>query len=118
MHAFHNRVCGSTHSQMIPQFRQASALGCTAQKTVVPDAHKALWQDVLRKPTHELQLCKFHAPFTPLTPIIFIAKANLPLTNLLQPVVADGNFVAVSPQILHHLSGPAKRTLGIHHPGF
>ena len=116
VHALCSCFGGSTYVQMVAQFGQALAFGRAAQKAVVPDANKALRQDVLHKAPYELQLRKLHAPLAPLLAVVFVAKTHLALANRLQPVVADNYFVGKSAQILHHLPRPSKGPFGIHHP--
>jgi len=101
---------------MVAQFGQALAFGRTAQKAVVPDAHTALWQDVLCKAPYKLELRKLHAPLASLLAVVVVAKTNLALANRLQPVIADGYFVGISAQILHHLPRPSKGPFGIYYP--
>jgi hypothetical protein len=100
---------GSAYLQVSPQFRQTLALCRAAQKAVVPDAHKGFGQDVLRKPPNELLLRKLHAPLPPLRAVVFVAKTHLSLSNSLETIVADSNFMGVPPQIFHYLPRTAKR---------
>ena len=67
------------------------------------NAYKTLRQDVLRRSSDKFQLRQLHVPVSALLAVVFITKPHLTLPNLLEPAVADGAFVGVSPQILHHL---------------
>src|SRR5690625_2525760 len=51
-------------------------------------------------------------------PIILITKTNLRIRNFLDPMIADGNFVAVPTQVFDYLNRTTKGALGIDHPVF
>ena len=83
----------------------------------MPYTNKSLWQYVLYEPTDELLNAQLHLRVLLLS-IIFIAEMYLAIFDGLDPMVANGHLVRISPQVFYDTCGPCKRSLGIDHPRF
>ena len=90
-------------SYLLLQSRQDCLFQRVAQETIMPDACKPLWQDVHGKPAYKLPVGEAdRANFTTM-PVILSRKSNLPIVDVLDPVVADCNFVCIPSKIFYHL---------------
>lgn len=83
----------------------------------MPYTNKSLWQYVLYEPTDELLCAQVHSRVL-LRSMIFIAEMYLAIFDGLDPMVANGHLVRISPQIFDDTCGTCKRPLGIDHPRF
>jgi hypothetical protein len=63
----------------------------------VPDADKALWQDVLRKPAGKLLVAQCHQLYRTASLAVFIAEAYRCFIYLHNAIVADRYFVGTLP---------------------
>ena len=85
---------------------------------MMPDAGKAPGQHVHGKAPDKLTVREAqHVKLITMT-VIFCSKSNLSIVDAFEPVIADGNFVGVPSQVLHHLKKKKKWSLAIHHPVF
>ena len=63
------------------------------------------------------ELCTFQCHyFLPVITVIAPAKTNTGFINVQYPVIADGYFVRVAPQVFNHLFRPGKGFLGVNYP--
>ena len=79
------------------------------------DTHKMLWNNVLAKSPQELSTRKGHQFFAVIA-VVVPGKAYPSAVDVLNSVVADGNFVGVTTQVFNNLLRATKRLFGIHHP--
>jgi hypothetical protein len=79
------------------------------------DSDKTFRQYMLAKSPKELGTIKGHF-FLPMIPVIKVSETNTRVPNVQKPVIADGYFVGVTPQIFHHLIRARKGLLGIDIP--
>ena len=82
------------------------------------DPHKPFWQNVQGEPSRKLFVAEGHFLFLPAFAVILVGKTDLLIGHFFDAVVADGNLMRVTPQILNHLFWATKRTLAIHDPVF
>ena len=80
------------------------------------DPYKSSRQDMKTEAPDKLLVAQGHFLFRPTFSVIFVAKPDLLIRYFFDPMVTDGDFVSVSPQVLDHLFWAAKRPLGIYDP--
>lgn len=71
-----------------------------------------------RKPPVKFQVFQAHFKLLGSLPIVLVAEGRLLVINVENPVVGDGDFVGVAPQVFEQGLGVSKRSFGIHHPVF
>ena len=79
------------------------------------DSHKAFGQDMLREPSDELLVRERYLQFLSPFAIILVLEGDLSVVYAFDSVIANGNLVGVSSQILHYSLWALKRTFGIHY---
>lgn len=83
----------------------------------MPYTYKSLWQYVLHEPADELLGPKVHLGVL-VRSIVFIGKVHFVILDGLDPMVANGHLMGISPQIFDDTCGARERPLGIDHPRF
>ena len=73
----------------------------------MPDAHKTPGQDVLRKAADELHRRQLHYLVAAVA-VVFVTEAHTVFVNGQEPMVADGDLVRVSAQVVDHRTGRGK----------
>ncbi len=61
-------------------------------------------------------MAQCHGLYETILAVIFVGKPNKFVIHLLYTMVADSDFVRVTPQIFYHRLGRTKWSLGINHP--
>src|SRR5687767_2221556 len=75
----------------------ASLFACAAQYAVMPDAYKTFWQYMQAEPADKLHAIQLHCFCYSSVLIIFIRKIYFTIFLFLQPAIADGYLMGVSP---------------------
>jgi hypothetical protein len=88
----------------------AVALG---EKAVMPDAVKAVGEDMQEKAAQELMRAKPYDAASPASAIVLVAKRHLGVGDVDQPGIADGGPMGVAGEIGQHALRPAERGLGV-----
>jgi hypothetical protein len=101
-----NRRLANTQPQRLFDLLKLPALGRAGKKSVMPYAHKALGKYMHRKTAYKLHGVKLHALFLALFSVVFVGKGDMRFAEVLQPMIADGDFVRVPSKVFHHLLGP------------
>ena len=83
----------------------------------MPYPYKSLRQYVLYEPADELLGPKVHLRAL-VGSIVFIVKVDFVIFDGLDPMVANGHLMGISPQIFDDTCSTGKRPLGIDHPLF
>ena len=101
------------HAHDFAAVRQLLGTMTVGKEAVMPDAMESIRQNVQQEPTHELGRREPHdlrlaaAGFA----IILPAKGHMPVVDIDEPVVADGDAMRVSGEIPDHLLGAGERLL-------
>jgi hypothetical protein len=95
---------------------QLLPLPSAAQKTIMTNLDKPLGQNMQRKPTDKLLVAQCHLLFDSRHSIILVIKGHVFVVYTFDSLVANGNFMGISPQIFHHRLGTAKRLFGKNYP--
>ena len=102
--------------QLKYDLRDALGLLAAGEDAVMPDAHKTPGQDVLRKAADELHRRQLHYLVAAVA-VVLVTEAHTVFVNGQEPMVADGDLVRVSAQVIDHRTRRGKGPLGIDHPG-
>src|SRR5690606_4408082 len=97
---------------------QFPTLPAAAQDAVMADPYKSFRQNMKTEAPDKLLVAQGHFLFFAAFAVILVLKTDLLIRHFFYAVIADGDFVSVSPQVLDHLFRAAKRPLGIHYPVF
>lgn len=89
----------------------------TAQNAVMPYPHETLGQYMQGKPSDELFIAQCQGCFFTSVAILLHSEAHV-FVEAFNPVVGDGYFVGVSPQVFNNLRRSIKRLFAIDHPVF
>lgn len=81
----------------------------------MPYPHKTLGQYMQGKPADELFIAQCQGCFFTSVAILLHREGHS-LFQAFNPVVGDGYFVGVAPQVFNHLFGPIKGWFAIDHP--
>ena len=106
------------HLEFLLQKLQLPALPGAAQKTIMANLDKSLGQNMQRKPPDKLLMGQCHLFFDSRHSIILVLKSHVLVVNSFDSMVADGDFMGVSPQIFHHRLWTPKRLFSKNHPRF
>ncbi len=97
----------------IDQSADQSHLG---QKAIVPNALKAVGQDVQKEAADELIGIERQAPWRRPVGVVLPSKTNAAVVESDEAAVGDGDPMRVTAQIGEHLAGTRKRELGVNNP--
>ena len=97
------------------QLLQSATFPAAAQYAVMPDAYKAMWQYVLRKPSGKFLVGQRHLPGNTSCFIIFVTKRYFASVTFWMRWLLMATLCVYLPRYSITL-GPAKRTLGIYYP--
>jgi hypothetical protein len=87
-----------------------------AHDSVMADPYKSFRQNMKTEAPDKLLVAQGHFLFLSAFSVIFVAKPDLLIRYFFDAVIADGDFVSISPQVLDDLFRAAKRPLGIDDP--
>ena len=104
--------------EFLLQKLQLLPLPSAAQETIMTDLDKPLGQNMQRKPTDKFPVQECHLLFDARHSIILVLKSHVLIVDALDSMVADGDFMGISPQIFHHRLWTSKRLFGKNHPRF
>jgi len=107
---------GRGHGQQFPAAGQAFRAVAVTEETVVADALKRVREDMQQEAPQELVGRQGHHFLLVLVFIVLVAEADLPVLQLSQPVIGDGDTMRVAGQIVQHAIGSAEGRLGVDHP--
>ena len=82
----------------------------------MPDFYEPKRQNVLTKTPQKLSGLERHLLLCIAMSVIFPTESNLSIGNRFYPVIGNGYFVRVTPEVFYHLFWPEKWLLSIHHP--
>ena len=105
-------------AQQLPAVRQVFCFGPVSQKTIMPDLHEAIRENMEQESSDELMSSDGHYfPFAVVS-VILPFEEYLCVLHLDDPVVGNGNTVCIPSEIFQHLFRLLKGGLAIHHPLF
>ena len=80
------------------------------------DPHQALGQNVHQEASDELLPGQTHCLGGVAVPVVGVSEDHLPVVDLQNTSVADGNPVGVARQVAHHAGSVIKTMFAVHHP--
>ena len=101
-----------------PAQRQALTAISVGQKSILPNPHQPLGNNVHREPAHEFHCAQRHLLASAAVGIVLPGKGDLIVLELHQAAIAQGDSVRVPSQVFQHLFRPAEGLLGIDNPIF
>ena len=109
-------LLGRRDRQKLPAKGEFFGAMTIAEKTVMADAVKAVWQGVQQETPDELIGRQGHDFALVVMPIIAPAEPDPIARHIDQPAVRDGDAVRVTTEIGQGRSGAGEGTLGINYP--
>ncbi len=111
---FRRRRCG----QELADASDAGLASAAGEKSVMPNAMKAAWQDMLKKAADELVGMQRHdlLALRPAAAIVFVFEGDTIFVEGDQSPVRDRDAMRVAGEISQHRFGSGKRRLGVDMP--
>ena len=111
--------CGGWRGEQLARSRDVGSTVGFGKQPVVPDAVKALGQNVDEEAADELVGCEGHSLVTgrPIEPIVLVPEGDAILGGD-EAAIGDSDAVGVARQIAQDLLGTGERSFAVDHPLF
>ena len=82
----------------------------------MPDPHEPTGKNVQRKATDKLHGFQSHHILLCSLSVVLPGERHMCIVHIDEPVIGDGDFMRVPPEVFNDLLRTSERALGIHHP--